>query len=140
MYLGELNQVQREALLCLAHDVIVSDGDLRPGEIDIMRELRREMRIQAGFAAQYMPVSDAESLFASRRHRITVLLALIRVAYADSSYEIEEQCFLQDLRRAFAISDEDFLSCETWVKRLISLNQEAELLFAEPATSSLSHY
>lgn len=129
MFLGDLSGNQRQALLCLAHDVIVSDGDLRPGEASMMDSLRVEMHIPETFEPRYMPVDEAESLFDSRRTRIAALLALIRVAYADHSFEIEEQCFLQDLRRGFDISSDDFAACETWVKRLISLEREAESLF-----------
>ena len=129
MFLEDLSAEQQEALLCLAHDVVVSDGDLRPGETQIMEDLRREMRIRDDFEPRYMAVGEARTLFSSRRARLAALLSLIRVAYADRSYEIEEQCFLQDLRHAFDISDQDFDTCETWVKRFISLEQEAVTLF-----------
>ena len=129
MFLQDLSADQQEALLCLAHDVIVSDGDLRPGEVAIMADLRRELQIAPDFEPRYMAVAEAEVLFGTRRARMAALLSLIRVAYADRSYEIEEQCFLQDLRHAFTISDDDFSACETWVKRLISLEEEAEALF-----------
>ena len=64
----------------------------------------------------------------SRRSRIVALIALIRIGYADGAFEIEEQCLLSDLCRAFDISDADFGLIQNWVRRLIALEREAQSL------------
>jgi len=51
---------------------------------------------------------------------------LLRLAYADGAFEIEEQFFLKDLSRAFEISANDFQLIDNWVRRLISLEREAK--------------
>lgn len=129
MFLGLLTQAQREALVHLAHNVVVSDGDLRPGEAAMLAEMRAEMDIGPHFESRYIPVNDALFHFPSRRERIIATVALIRLSYADDTYAIEEQCFIHDLRAAFEISPSEFRALEIWVQRLVSLEREMTALF-----------
>ena len=57
------------------------------------------------------------------------MISLIRLAYADGAFEIEEQCFLKDLSKAFEIPESDFQLIDNWVRRLISLEKEAGAFF-----------
>ena len=43
MFLHELDDKQKEAFICLAHDVVVSDGELSAGERWMMDDLKREI-------------------------------------------------------------------------------------------------
>lgn len=128
MFLSSLNDTQKQALLCLAHNVVVSDGELTVGERLQMEDMRREMDLDAGFEARYLPLEGIERVFDSRRSRIIALIALIRAGYADGAFEIEEQCLLSDLCRAFDIEDSDFVLVQNWVRRLIALEREAQAL------------
>jgi len=53
------------------------------------------------------------------------MISLIRIAYADGAFEIEEQCLLRDLCLPFSIAESDFQLIDNWVRRLISLEAEA---------------
>jgi tellurite resistance protein len=125
MFLSALNQKQKEAFLCLAHDVVVSDGDFTVTEQVMMEEMRREMNLAPTFEAHYLDIWGIEEIFDSRRSRAIALISLIRLSYADGAFEIEEKCFLRDLCRAFKISEEEFSLIDNWVRRLISLEREA---------------
>ncbi len=113
--------------MCLAHNVVVSDGDLSTGEEVMMDEMRREMNLEATFEAEYLDIKGIGDIFDTRRSRAVALISLIRLGYADGAFEIEEQCFLRELSNQFAISDHEFGLIDNWVKRLISLEREANL-------------
>ncbi len=125
MFLSSLSQTQKETCFCLAHNVVVSDDELTAGEERMMEEMRREMELSPDFQARYVPVDGMDHTFDSRRSQTIVLIALIRLGYADGAYEIEEQCFIQDLCEVFGLAASEFSLIENWVRRLISLEREA---------------
>jgi tellurite resistance protein len=49
MFLSELDNNQKEAFICLAHVVVVFDGELSPGEQLMMGELKREIGLSSEF-------------------------------------------------------------------------------------------
>tara|TARA_R110002110_G_scaffold21965_1_gene86209 strand:+ start:603 stop:992 length:390 start_codon:yes stop_codon:yes gene_type:complete len=125
MFLSMLTQEQKESFLCLAHNVVVSDGDLTVGEELMMEEMRREMNVDPGFVAHYIELDGIENIFTTRKSRATVMIALIQLGYADGAFEVEEQSFLKTLCQAFDISESDFALIDNWVKRLVALEREA---------------
>ena len=126
MFLSSLNQAQKETLLCLAHNVAVSDGEFQVGEELMMNEMRLEMNLDPTYEAHYLDLEGIDQVFPNKRSRATVMISLIRLGYADGAFEIEEQCFLSDLSHVFDISDADFQRIDNWVRRLISLEKEAQ--------------
>ena len=126
MCLASLNQQQKEAFICLAHNVVVSDGELSVGERVMMDEMRKEMNLPASFEARYLPLEGVERIFDSKRARAIAILSLIRLGYADGAFEVEEQCLLRDLCQLFEIRDTEFDLIQNWVRRLISLEREAQ--------------
>ena len=126
MFLSSLTKTQKEAFFCLAHDVVVSDGELTISEQVMMEEMRREMGLDDDLEPHYLDVQGMEHIFDTRRARIIVLISLIRLGYADGAFEVEEQSFLKVLHNLFEISDTEFNLIENWVRRLIALESEAE--------------
>ncbi len=126
MFLAALTQEQKETFFCLAHNVVVSDGDLTADEELMMEDMRREMDLDTGFESRYLDIEGIESIFPTKRSRTISMISLLRLAYADGAFEIEEQFFLKDLSRAFEISANDFQLIDNWVRRLISLEREAK--------------
>ncbi|MFT4634166.1 MAG: hypothetical protein ACI8PP_003351 [Candidatus Pseudothioglobus sp.] len=125
MFLASLNLQQKETFLCLAHNVVVSDGDLTIGEREKMAEMRTEMTISADFEPCYMPIPGIAGVFDQRRSRVIALISLIQLGYADGAYEIEERCVITEVANEFAISEAYLLRIENWVERLIALQAEA---------------
>lgn len=126
MFLSSLSESQQEAFLRLAYNVVVSDGDLSVGEEIMMDEMRREMSVDPGFTPEYIELDGIEQIFPDRKSRVTVLIALIQLGYADGAFEIEEQSFVATLCQRFDISAADFALIDNWVKRLVSLQKEAK--------------
>ena len=125
MFLALLTDEQKKVFFCLAHDVVVSDGELSVGEQVMMEDMRREMSLSPDFKAHYLPLDGVDTIFDSKRSQATVLISLIRLAYADGAFEIEEQFLIKSLCNLFNTTDADLYLMENWVRRLIALEREA---------------
>jgi uncharacterized tellurite resistance protein B-like protein len=125
MFLASLNHEQRETFLCLAHNVVVSDGDLATGEKAKMAEMRTEMAISDDFEPHYVTIEGIAEIFDQRRSRVIALISLIQLGYADGAYEIEERCVITEVAKEFNISEADLYRIENWVERLVALQAEA---------------
>ena len=130
MWLKSLTDQQREALLGLAHNVVVSDGILDPNEEDMLDEFKREMALKPDAVSDYLELEGIGDIFDSRRARTVAVLNLLRLSYVDGAFEIEEECLLKDLSEAFGFDSADFLLLHNWVKRLVALEKEAAGLMA----------
>ncbi len=127
MWLSSLSDDQRQALLRLAHNVVVSDGLLDPNEEGMLAEFQREMELQGGDEElEYLELDGIAEIFDSRRARVVALLNLLKLSYADGAFEIEEECLLKEISNTFAVSDEEFLLMDNWVRRLTALESEAQ--------------
>ncbi len=128
MWLDSLSVRQRRALFGLAHNVVVSDGLLDPNEERMMNQFRREMDLLPDLEAEYLPIDGMEQVFDTQPSRTIALLNLIHLSYSDGAFEIEEECFLRELSKQLDVSDEQFLLLDNWVRRLMSLEEEASSL------------
>ena len=129
MWLSNLNKDQHQALIRLAHNVIVSDGLLDPNEEGMFDLMKKEMGIENSQEVEYLSLDGIETIFPDRKARIIALINLIRIGYVDGAFEIEEECLLRDLANSFDIELDEFELLDNWVKRLVGLEKEAQALF-----------
>ncbi len=125
MWLSSLTPEQREALLGLAHNVVVSDGLLDPNEEGMMDEFKREMELNPALESEYLELDGIERTFDSRKSRLIAVLNLLRLSYVDGSFDIEEECLLKEISEAFSITNDEFMLLDNWVRRLLALETEA---------------
>ena len=130
MWLSVLSDEEREALMRLAHNVVVSDGLLDPNEEGMLADFRREMELAHVEELEYLELEGIEAVFSSRQARIIALLNLLKLSYADGAFEIEEECLLKEISQAFAITDDEFMLLDNWVRRLNALEGEARDLMS----------
>lgn len=135
MWLSSLSTEQRQALMGLAHNVVVSDGLLDPNEEGMLNEFKREMELNPGDDVEYLELSGIEKIFDSRKSRVVALVNLLRLGYADGAFEIEEECLLREVCKAFQLPDEEFLLLENWVRRLVALEDEAQSMMGQDTSS-----
>lgn len=128
MFLYELTQAQKEAFICLGHNVVVADGDLTPDEQVMMETLKREMGLEESFEPHYIPVQGVHETFDSHRAKVAVLINLIRLGYADGAFEVEEQMLVNQICQELNVDEGEFTRIENWVRRLIALEKEAGAL------------
>jgi tellurite resistance protein len=125
MWLSRLSQQQRVTLLGLAHNVVVSDGLLDPNEEGMLDEFKREMELNPQTESQYIELNGIDRVFDSRQSQAIAMLNLLRLSYADGAFEIEEECLLKEVGRAFGLRDSEFQLMDNWVRRFIALEEEA---------------
>ncbi|MFB3103556.1 MAG: hypothetical protein ACE1ZA_01400 [Pseudomonadales bacterium] len=123
--MSSLKPEQRQALLGLAHNVVVSDGLLDPNEEGMMDEFKREMELNPALESEYLELEGIEQIFDSRKSRLIALLNLLRLSYVDGAFDIEEECLLKEISEAFGVSDDEFMLLDNWVRRLLVLEREA---------------
>lgn len=126
MWLAQLSAQQRQTLLGLAYNVVVSDGLLDPNEEGMLAEFRRDMSLPEDADSDYQELDGIEGVFADARSRRIAILNLLRLSYADGAFEIEEECLLKQVSDRFGLSEQDFLLLDNWVRRWLLLQQEAE--------------
>ncbi|CAN0497065.1 unnamed protein product [Scytosiphon promiscuus] len=129
MWLNALSTDQRNALMRLAHNVVVSDGLLDPNEEGMLDEFRAEMDL-ASTEVEYLELDGIEQIFDDRRSKVIAVLNLLKLSYADGAFEIEEECLLKEICRTLQIEDAEFLLLDNWVKRLYALEEEARHLIS----------
>ena len=129
MWLSSFSGNQRLVMLRLAHNVIVSDGLLDPNEEGMLLELKQEMGLSELEELEYLELQGIQDVFQDKRSRVVVVINLIKLSYVDGAFEIEEECLLKEISRAFDISDTEFLLLDNWVRRLAALEKEAEAFF-----------
>ena len=94
----------------------------------MLDEFKREMELNVATESEYLELDGIEGIFDTRKSRLIALLNLLRLSYADGAFEIEEECLLKEISRAFDVTDDDFMLLDNWVRRLIALEDEARSL------------
>jgi hypothetical protein len=92
-------------------------------------ELKQEMGLSEIDELEYLEVEGIQDVFEDQRSRIIVLINLIKLSYVDGAFEIEEECLVKQIARAFDVAENDFLLLDNWVRRLSALEEEAEAFF-----------
>ena len=128
MWLSHLTGEQKETMLRLAHNVIVSDGLLDPNEEGMLEAFRREMSVSSDFQIEYQELAGIEAVFSERKERLIVLMNLCKLSYADGAFEIEEECLINEIRKVFDVTEAQFNMLQGWIKRMMSLEEEGAAL------------
>lgn len=128
MWLSQLSGEQQQTMLRLAHNVIVSDGLLDPNEEGMLEAFRREMGVPADFQIEYLELEGIGKVFPERKERLIVLMNLCKLSYADGAFEIEEECLINEIRKAFVVSEAHFTMLQGWIKRMTALEAEGAAL------------
>ena len=128
MWLSQLSGEQQETMLRLAHNVIVSDGLLDPNEEGMLEAFRREMGVSTDFQVEYLELEGISRVFSERKERLIVLMNLCKLSYADGAFEIEEECLINEIRKAFDVSEAQFDMLQGWIKLMTLLESEGAAL------------
>ena len=131
MWFSSLSDKQLSALVGLAHNVVVSDGLLDPNEEFMLDEFKREMALSGKSGNGYLELESHEiaSTFDSPRTRRIAMINLLRLSYVDGEFDVEEKCLLQQVAETFQIDPGEFQRMDNWVRRLVALENEANLQF-----------
>jgi hypothetical protein len=101
---------------------------LDPNEEGMLEAFRREMGVSSDFQIEYLELAGIEAVFSERKERLIVLMNLCKLSYADGAFEIEEECLINEIRKAFDVSEAQFVMLQGWIKRMMSLEAEGAAL------------
>jgi hypothetical protein len=94
----------------------------------MLEAFRREMGVSSDFQIEYLELAGIEAVFSERKERLIVLMNLCKLSYADGAFEIEEECLINEIRKAFDVSEAQFVMLQGWIKRMMSLEAEGAAL------------
>ena|ERR1017187_6490482 len=125
MFLNNLTLNEKKAFLTLAKEFILVDGVLSPEEEDFIAIMKSEMGVEHGFSKGEKSRKELFELFTSRRSRISAIIEMQGLGYANMEYHMQEVAFINDMAKSFGISEDELSGIDSWVVRQVALLHEA---------------
>ena len=128
MWLMTLTESQRGALIGLAQHLVHADDMLDISEEFMLEDFRRQMKLYGNSGAPSESIESLATRFDTRMSRSVALLNLLRLGYADGTFDVEEESLMLRFAEALGFSDADYRIFEDWVRRLAVLEAEGKKL------------
>ncbi len=128
MWLMTLTDSQRGALIGLAQHLIHADDVMDISEEFILEDFRRQMKRHGSSGAPSESVERLAKCFDTHMSRSVALLNLLRLGYANGSFDVEEESLMLRFADALGFSDAEYRTFEDWVRRLAMLEAEGKKL------------
>ena len=128
MWLMTLTESQRGALIGLAQHLVHADDALDISEEFMLEDFRRQMKLYGNSGAPSESIESLATRFDTRMSRSVALLNLLRLGYADGTFDVEEESLMLRFAEALGFSDADYRIFEDWVRRLAVLEAEGKKL------------
>lgn len=126
MFIANLSPQQQEILIGLAMQLIEVDGKIDDRELEMLEVLRsqcdREVKVN-----KFSSMDDLPSVFGDQKSRVSMLLELLAIAYADEDFDDKEKDAIETIRLKLDIPGVLFEDMESWVCRQMILSKEAQL-------------
>lgn len=131
MFLYNLTEEQKKAFLGVAHQFILADKKCSFEEGKMIEMMKIEMQLPPNMQPPQKNLEELLEQFGSRQSKISILLEIIGLGYADQDFNSDENDFIKKVSTIFGITEEERLSMENWVGRQLMLMQEAKAFFDE---------
>ncbi len=117
MFLGVLNQKEKENFVELAHHIAHCDSEFSPIEKNWISRCRNEMNL-VDYQVQNKSLDSiieefSDSSFISKT---SILLEILELMLSDTTYHINEKEVVIKLREGWKITDEQFENILFWLK------------------------
>jgi uncharacterized tellurite resistance protein B-like protein len=123
MFIQNLTGGETAAFLGLAHKIVQADGVLAPEEERLLSALAATANY--GGEAADGTVVELASAFGTRRARVSALLELMGLGFADGEYHPTEKALVVEIARALDVTEDELVGMESWVIRQVTLMEEA---------------
>ncbi len=126
MFLGKLDQLEKEAFVSLAVHAAGANGVVENEEYQMIEEYCQEMGIAFFDARNLKTMESVISTFSGSemQHKKIVVLELIGLMYADTDYDDEERSFVKDFTEKIGVSPEDTKKMEEVLLKYIDMTKE----------------
>lgn len=95
----------------------------------MLDEFRREMALSNTSSDDEVAISKLSQIFDTPQTRRIAIINLLRLSYVDGEFDVEEECLLKQVAVLFKIEEMEFRRMDSWVRRLMSLENEASNQF-----------
>lgn len=121
MFVENLVGPEKSAFLGLARKVVQADGVLSPREAQLLSSFAAATGAEIADGT----VQELAAEFQTRQSKVSALLELIGLGYADGEYRLIERTSIDEISRALGFDDNEVAAMESWVIRQTALLQEA---------------
>lgn len=125
MFISNLNIKQQGKLLALAKSVISADGVVKKQEEKFLDVLKAQCLPDV--VPSNSKLTDLADSFTSQQEKVSLVLELIGIAYADSVYHAKEMKIIENIAEVLEVSD-NLPEMEQWVEKQMMLVHEADKL------------
>lgn len=127
MFVQNLNERQQGALLHYADEVMRADRRIDAVELLAMDMLRNQMN--PGVKAEDVPIKALPDLFEDRLSRVSFLLELVGMGYANEDFNPTQSELVNQMARVFAFHEDGVIEAiEKWVQDELALMKQAQQL------------
>ena len=127
MFVQNLNERQQGVLLHYADEVMRADRKIDSAELMAMDILRNQT--EPGVKAEDMPVEALPGLFEDRLSRVSFLLELVGMGYANQDFDPTQSELVNDIAKVFSLHENGTLEAvEKWVRDELALMKQAQQL------------
>jgi tellurite resistance protein len=137
MFIQNLTREQQEVFLHLAMNLVKVDGEFSEEEDAMLSVLK--FQCEEGVEAKKVEMTALPSIFDNQTAKVSALLELTAIAFADGIFHHKEAKLLQEI---VAILDIDYLyeDCKNWAEQQLALMDKAETLMSKqrPSPEKLS--
>jgi hypothetical protein len=128
VFLENLNVQEKAAFLGLAQHLIRADGVLAAEEENLLATLSAQSGAIAPLEGSPAHLADQ---FETRRSKVSALLELMGLGFADGEYHPLEKALVLEVALAFGIDKAELFGMESWVIRQTALLEEARHFWNE---------
>ncbi len=127
MFVQNLNERQQGVLLHYADEVMRVDERIDAAELMAMDMLRNQT--EPGVKAEDIPIGQLPGLFEDRLSRVSFLLELVGMGYANEDFDPRQCELVEQIGKAFALLEDGTVEAiEKWVKDELALMNKAQQL------------
>ena len=127
MFVQNLNERQQGVLLHYADEVMRADRKIDAAELMEMDILRNQA--EPGVKAEDVPIEALPGLFEDRLSRVSFLLELVGMGYANEDFHPEQSELVNQFARVFGFHENGTIEAiEKWVQDELALMKQAQQL------------
>ncbi len=127
MFVQNLNERQQGVLLHYADEVMRADRRIDAAELMAMDMLRNQT--EPGVKAEDVPVEALPGLFEDRLSRVSFLLELVGMGYANEDFDPTQSELVNDIAKVFSLHENGVIEAiEKWVQNELALMKQAQHL------------
>lgn len=127
MFVQNLNERQQGVLLHYADEVMRADRRIDAAELMAMDMLRNQT--EPGVKAEDVPVEALPGLFEDLLSRVSFLLELVGMGYANEDFDPTQSELVNDIAKVFSLHENGVIEAiEKWVQDQLALMKQAQQL------------